>query len=325
MWKTTRSLEERAPVKHCFAVAKDGVLVSETYYINNTDARIEMDSAGKTVTALLIGVLVKQYSLSLDSTLKELGVVTDSSWGTPTAAAPEGEYWPRVTIRHILGQTSGIGKYEPGTEFTYDSDDYLQHLVKLIEAVTKGNAKDFATEHFAVPMGIPDLYTWDMYTTLEARDITAGGGQFVTCTELLRFGQLILNKGRWPAKDVCENGSLEPFIGIHAIILPRQARDEQRESTQKKTTVFSGVRRQHSARGRGIHRGDDDASVPGRNQQLRSAYVALEQGRPALQLLPAAVALRPGARQPGAARRRRRFCSRRRAVGCAPDGRVTHD
>jgi CubicO group peptidase (beta-lactamase class C family) len=161
-----------------------------------------MDSAGKTVTALLIGVLVKQYSLSLDSTLKELGVVTDSSWGTPTAAAPEGEYWPRVTIRHILGQTSGIGKYEPGTEFTYDSDDYLQHLVKLIEAVTKGNAKDFATEHFAVPMGIPDLYTWDMYTTLEARDITAGGGQFVTCTELLRFGQLILNKGRWPAKDV---------------------------------------------------------------------------------------------------------------------------
>jgi CubicO group peptidase (beta-lactamase class C family) len=201
VWKTTRALEEHVPVKHCFAVAKDGVLISETNYLGKSE-RVEMDSAGKTVTALLIGVLVKQHSLNLDMTLKELNVTTESDWGTPTAADPEGEYWPQVTIRHILGQTSGIGKYTPGTEFTYDSDDYLQHLVRLIEAVTGTTSKEFATEHFAVPMGIPDLYTWDRYTTLEAHDITAGGGQFVTCTELLRFGQLILNKGRWPAKDV---------------------------------------------------------------------------------------------------------------------------
>lgn len=161
-----------------------------------------MDSAGKTITALLIGVLVKQHTLSLDTPLKALNVTTESKWGTPTTADPEGEYWPQVTIRHILGQTSGIGKYPPGTEFTYDSDEYLQHLVRLIEAVTGTTSKEFATEHFAVPMGIPDLYTWDRYSTLEAHDITAGGGQFVTCTELLRFGQLILNKGRWPATDV---------------------------------------------------------------------------------------------------------------------------
>lgn len=29
-------------------------------------------------------------------------------------------------------QVAGSGKYPPGTQFTYDSDDYLQHLTQLI-------------------------------------------------------------------------------------------------------------------------------------------------------------------------------------------------
>ena len=40
-----------------------------------------MDSAGKTITALLIGVLVKQHALSLDTPLKALNVTTESKWG----------------------------------------------------------------------------------------------------------------------------------------------------------------------------------------------------------------------------------------------------
>lgn len=149
-------------------------------------------------------------------------MTTESSWGTPTPADPEGEYWPRVTTRHVLGQVSGIGKYEPGTTFTYDSDDYLQHLVRLIRAVTKGDPKPWATEHFAVPMGIPDLYTWDRYVDLSDGSITAGGGQFVTCTELLRFGQLVLNKGKWSSPTVF-GGSIQLVdeIYIEAMLTPQ--------------------------------------------------------------------------------------------------------
>ena len=158
-------LERLVPVKHCFAVAKDGVLISETNYLNGTDERMEMDSAGKTVTALLIGVLVKNFDLDLDTPLKDLGVTTESGWGNKTAESPEGMYWPRVTIRHVLGQTTGVGIYPPGYAFTYDSDEYLQHLTTLIRVVTKRKPSDWAKENFATPMGIPDLYDSGTATT----------------------------------------------------------------------------------------------------------------------------------------------------------------
>jgi hypothetical protein len=37
---------------------------------------------------------------------------------------------------------------------------------------------------------------------------------------------------------VSENGLFEPFRYIKTILLPRQARDKHRESTQKQSTVF---------------------------------------------------------------------------------------
>ena len=46
MWQAARSGELEAPVKHCFAVAKDGVLLFDS---NPDGQRLEMDSAGKTV------------------------------------------------------------------------------------------------------------------------------------------------------------------------------------------------------------------------------------------------------------------------------------
>ena len=36
------------------------------------------------------------------------------------------DFFPKVTTMHLLGQTTGVGEYPPGTRFTYDSDQYLQ-------------------------------------------------------------------------------------------------------------------------------------------------------------------------------------------------------
>ena len=63
-------LQLEAPAKECFAVAKGGELLYELDY--RTEAGkpatlIESDSAGKTITALVIGVLVTKYNISLDS------------------------------------------------------------------------------------------------------------------------------------------------------------------------------------------------------------------------------------------------------------------
>ncbi len=193
-----QQLQQKAPVKECFAVAKGGELLYDLDYraqAGKPAPLIESDSAGKTITALLIGVLATKYNLSLDSTLESHGVRPQADWG------PGNTYFPHVTIRHVLGQVAGSGKYPPGAEFTYDSDDYLQHLTALIAAVSKQTPKAFAKENFAVPIGIPELYANDSYTAINPADdnnITAGGSQFVNCVQMLRFGQLILNRGVWP-------------------------------------------------------------------------------------------------------------------------------
>ena len=44
-------------------------------------------------------------------------------------------YWPRVKARHLLTQTSGVGLFEPGTAWTYDSYVYISHLAYLISTV----------------------------------------------------------------------------------------------------------------------------------------------------------------------------------------------
>ena len=47
-----------------------------------------------------------------------------------------GPYWPRVTTRHLLSQTSGEGRYEPGTEFLYDSGQWINHISYVLDKVT---------------------------------------------------------------------------------------------------------------------------------------------------------------------------------------------
>jgi CubicO group peptidase (beta-lactamase class C family) len=193
-----RQLQREAPVKECFAVAKDGELLYELDYRREAGKPaplIESDSAGKTITALLVGVLVTKHSLDLDSTLESHGVRPQADWG------PGNKYFPNVTIRHVLSQTSGIGKYEPGEAFTYDSGDYLQHLTALIAAVSGQAPKAWAKESLGVPLGIPELYANDSYTAINPSDddnITAGGSQFLSCVQMLRFGQLMNNRGWWP-------------------------------------------------------------------------------------------------------------------------------
>ena len=54
----------------------------------------------------------------------------------PTWNSTGVDYFPNVTLRHLLSQASGYGRVEPGSFFTYDSDAYIQYLSYVIGAVT---------------------------------------------------------------------------------------------------------------------------------------------------------------------------------------------
>lgn len=108
------------------------------------------------------------------------------------------DFFPVVTLRHLLAQSSGYGTVRPGSKMTYDSYNYIQHISYAITAAVQKDkrwvsALDFASRHFATALGIPDLYAYDG----TGADISAGGGQMVTCRDMARVGQLVLNRGTW--------------------------------------------------------------------------------------------------------------------------------
>ncbi|CAE7657292.1 unnamed protein product [Symbiodinium sp. CCMP2456] len=180
------------PGRRCILVAHKGRLVYE-HYAPGADAfeQIELDSAAKTVSALLIGVLVTQGRLDIDRPLAEYKVKPSAYWGD------HDEYWPLITARHLMTHTSGLGKGPPGVKFEYNSGEHIQHLSALIRVLTSehyASPVDWAEDQFAKPLGLPGLFDHD---GLDG-DISIGGGQLMSCPQLARIGQLLMNRGAWP-------------------------------------------------------------------------------------------------------------------------------
>ena len=183
-----------APQRQCLLVVKDGVIIHETYAKtpgNGRGKEWETDSLGKIFTAGVVGAAVNRKLLSLDSRLIDYGVKPGSVhlWNRSGV-----DYFPNVTARHLLTQTSGYGLAPPGSLFSYDSDSYIQHLSTLLTAVAKEPSVAFARREFAAPLGVPRLYEFEGSLTDE---ISAGGGQMASCEDIARMGQLVLNRGRW--------------------------------------------------------------------------------------------------------------------------------
>ena len=200
-------VQAAAPERHCLLVVKDGVLVHERYFGNSTAAsKYESDSLGKQGTSLVLAMAASKGLIDLDTPLAHYGVNNTGDDGA--AGSWPAEWWPKVTARHLLSQTggcvtggnSGVAGFPqcysaPGTNWTYDSEDFIGHLSKLITAASGQPAVEWATKHFAEAIGIPHLYADDG----AGSDFVAGGGQLMTCRQHARVGQLLANQGLWPS------------------------------------------------------------------------------------------------------------------------------
>ena len=179
---------EQIKIRYCLLIIKNGTLISETYYHNNTDTTYETDSAAKTMLGLLIGAVWTQHRWDLDAPLSSFGVNTSIF----------NEWKDVVTSRHVLTQASGKGVIAPGTGMTYDSDQYIQTLSPLLNKILEPEnitILDWAEKHFAQPLGISGVFAADVY--IGGGNISIGGGQRMTCRQLGRIGQLMLNNGTW--------------------------------------------------------------------------------------------------------------------------------
>lgn len=180
-----------------FIVLKDGRIVLEKYFGSFTqDSLWYWASAGKTLTAFLIGQAQEQGHLDIDdSTSHYLG----AGW---TSCTPQQE--GAITIRDQLRMTSGLddGVFDPdctlpsclqyeadaGTRWAYHNAPYTL-LREVIENATGMTENQWTFQQVGSRIGMYGLWVMSGWNNL----------YLSTTRHAARYGLLLLNRGIWDA------------------------------------------------------------------------------------------------------------------------------
>ena len=183
-----------------FILLKDGKIVLEKYFGSHTQNSLwQWASAGKTVTAFMVGIAQQEGHLSItDTTSTYLG----TGWTVCTPAQEE-----KITIRNQLTMTTGLDddvpdhfctldtclmyKADAGTRWAYHNGPYTL-LDEVVENATGQTLNSYTTQKLKNPTGITGTFVSVGYNNL-----------FVSnARSMARFGLLILNKGNWNGNQI---------------------------------------------------------------------------------------------------------------------------
>lgn len=184
-----------------FMVLVDGKIVLEKYFGAFTqDSSWYWASAGKTLTAMVVGIAQQEGFLSLnDSTSKYLG----TGW---TSLSPEKE--GLITLRNQLTMTSGLDdgiainkdctlksclqyKADAGKRWAYHNAPYTL-LDQVVSNATQQTYQQFFNSSIRNKTGISGLWIKVDYNNVF----------FSNTRSMARFGLLLLNRGKWDQTEV---------------------------------------------------------------------------------------------------------------------------
>ncbi len=187
-------------------ITRHGYLIFEEYYNGGSrDEYQNIQSITKSVTSALIGIAIRQGLIGVDQKVVEF---------FPEIESPQDPRVSAVTIKHILTMSSGIRRdppqwdknddnparsaitqtldTDPGAKFIYSG--YAQHILSAILCrVTHLAVLDFADVNLFRPLGISKVIWYKDKNGLEL----GCGSSLWKATDILKFGQLYLNRGRW--------------------------------------------------------------------------------------------------------------------------------
>ena len=188
-----------------FLLVEDGRIVLERYFgdFEVTTPHV-WNSAGKTVTALAVGIAQREGLLDLDDPASDyLGVGWTSCDSTAEAA---------ITIRHLLAQSSGLDDdvpdiyctlpecltclTEPGQRWAYHNGAYTQ-LTYILEAASGQALNPFINQRIRQPTGMNGGYFGAGYNRVFGS----------TARSMARFGLLALNGGDWADTPVLDDST----------------------------------------------------------------------------------------------------------------------
>jgi CubicO group peptidase (beta-lactamase class C family) len=216
-------------------VMRDGEIVAERYYNGETpDALHDVRSAGKSVTALLVGIAIDR------GRIHSVSDQVETYWPEATGSAI-GD----VAIRDVLTMRSGLAAFDedaaspgnedrldqapdpvaftlgvpgespPGTVYRYNSlTAYVAGLV--VEKATGEGLADFAGPSLFAPLGIT-RWRW----AADAAGHTKGQGNlFLTTRDFAKLGEMVRGRGLYQGRRIVSEAwlqdALRPAVEISA-------------------------------------------------------------------------------------------------------------
>ena len=198
-----------------FILLKDGKIVLEQYFNgHDVNSNWYWASAGKSLTAFLVGIARENGLLSInDTSSKYLG----DGW---TSCLPEQE--KKITIKHQLCMTTGLDdevvdpyctldtclvyKADAGNRWAYHNGPYTL-LDSVLIKTTRKSMNTFVYQELFNTAGIKGAFVKSDYNNVF----------YSTARVMARFGLLILNKGEWADTKI-----LDDTAYINAMLSPSQ-------------------------------------------------------------------------------------------------------
>ncbi len=190
-----------------FIVLKDGKIVIEEYFGNNILGTSPFEkntqwywaSAGKTLTATLVGIAQQERLLNIDN---PISTYLGNGWTDLTTKKED-----IITIKNQLTMTTGLNynvsdldctipscltyKSDAGQQWFYHNAPYTL-LEKVVENATGIDYNQYSDEKLESLIGMNGQWISQDYNTV----------YWSTARDMARFGLLILNKGKWHNSEV---------------------------------------------------------------------------------------------------------------------------
>ncbi len=223
-----------SPYVDAVLIARHGKLVLEEYFHGNSRGRAhDTRSASKSLTATLVGAAAHAGDVTLDTKIYEV---------MNNGVAP-GDLDPRasrMTLEHLITMTSGLAcddwdSESPGGEDRMqnqsDQPDWNRYVLDLPMAFEPGEHPAYCSGGMSLAgavvaraAGIPLTEYFDRYLArplqmgvyhtnlMSIGEAYAGGGLRITARDFLKFGQLLLNDGKWNGRRILDQGWAEAAL-----------------------------------------------------------------------------------------------------------------
>jgi len=205
---------------HSFFILRHGKVVAEAYWNPyNSSLKHSMYSVSKSFTSTAIGFAVTEKLLTVND--KVISFFPDQ---LPDSISPN---LAKLEVRHLLSMSVGQSP-EPLSEIVGSEDDWVKAflatpvvnepgsvflyntlgvyvLSAIVQKVTGQKVVDYLKPRLFDPLGI-EGYDWEV----DPRGINTGGwGLRLKTEDMAKFGQLLLQKGKWNGKQIIPESWVE--------------------------------------------------------------------------------------------------------------------